>query len=91
MEEGYNQDNEVLLERLKATANAEVFDIYDDLRVDPGHVYWFEDGAPTQSTYRKLIYLLLYFQNKTEPTLEEIRDFQIKHFGRKRIITRHLN
>lgn len=84
MEEGYNQDNEVLLERLKATANAEVFDIYDDLRVDPGHVYWFEDGAPTQSTYRKLIYLLLYFQNKTEPTLEEIRDFQIKHFGRKK-------
>ncbi len=83
MEEGHNQDNEVLLERFKATSSAEVFDIYEDLRVDPGHVYWFEDGAPTQSTYRKLIYLLLYLQSKTEPTLEEIREFQIKQFGRK--------
>jgi hypothetical protein len=83
MEEGYNEDNEILLERFKATANAEVFDIYDDLKVDPGHVYWFEDGAPTQSTYRQLIYLLLYLQNKMEPTLEDIRDFQIKKFGRK--------
>ena len=83
MEEGHNQDNEVLLERFKATANAEVFDIYEDLRVDLGHVYWFEDGAPTQSTYRKLIYLLLTLQNKTEPALEEIREFQIKQFGRK--------
>ncbi len=83
MEEGYNENNEILLERFKATAHAEVFDIYDDLKVDPGHVYWFEDGAPTQSTYRRLIYLLLYLQNKTEPTLEDIRDFQIKKFGRK--------
>ena len=83
MEEGYNQNNEVLLERLKATANAEVFDIYDDLRVDPGHVYWFEDGAPTQSTYRKLIYLLIYLRSGKEPTLEEIREYQIKKFGRK--------
>lgn len=83
MEEGYNEDNEVLAKRLRATAGGEVFDIYEDLRVDPGHVYWFEDGAPTQPTYRKLIYILLYLRSGKEPTLEEIREYQINKFGRK--------
>jgi hypothetical protein len=83
MEEGYNQDNEVLLERFKATAHKAVFDIYDDLKVDPGHVYWFEEGAPTQPTYRPLIYIQLYLQTGKEPTLEEIREYQIGKFGRK--------
>lgn len=83
MEEGYNQNSEVLLERFEATSGKEIFDIYDDLKVDPGHNFWFEKNAPTQSTYRKLIYILLYLQNKIEPTLEEIRQFQINKFGRK--------
>jgi hypothetical protein len=83
MEEGHNESNEILLERFKATANGSIFDIYDDLKVDPGHVRWFEDDAPTQATYRRLIYLLLYLKNGKEPNLEEIRDFQIKQFGRK--------
>ena len=50
MEEGYNETNEILFERFKATAHAAVFDIYEDLKVDPGHVYWFEESAPTQPT-----------------------------------------
>ena len=83
MEEGHNEDNEILLERFKATAHGSIFDIYDDLKVDPGHVRWFKDDAPTQATYRRLIYLLLYLKNGKEPNLEEIRDFQIKQFGRK--------
>ena len=80
MEEGYNQNNEVLLERLKATANAEVFDIYEDLRVDPGHVYWFEDGAPTQSTYQA--YLPPIPPLRQEPTPKDTR-ISNKKFGRK--------
>jgi hypothetical protein len=83
MEEGYNQNNEILIKRLEATAHSAVFDIYDDLKVDPGHVYWFEEGAPTQPTYRSLIYILLHIRNGKEPTLEEIREYQIKRFGRK--------
>ena len=83
MEEGYNENNEVLTERFKATAGGSVFDIYEDLRVDPGHVCWFEDGAPTQPTYRKLIYLHLFLLSGKEPTLEEIREYQINKFGRK--------
>jgi len=83
MEEGHNESNEILLERFKATAHGSIFDIFDDLKVDPGHARWFEDDAPTQATYRRLIYLLLYLRTGKEPTLEEIRDFQIKQFGRK--------
>lgn len=83
MEEGYNENNEVLEKRIKATSNKGIFDIYDDLKVDPGHVYWFEEGAPTQPTYRPLIYIRLFLQTGKEPTLEEIREYQIKKFGRK--------
>jgi len=83
MEEGYNENNEVLFERFKATAYHAVFDIYEDLKVDPGHVYWFEKGAPTQPTYRSLIYIHLYLKTGKEPTLEEIREYQISEFGRR--------
>lgn len=83
MEEGYNESNEILFERFKATAHAAVFDIYEDLRVDPGHVYWFEENAPTQPTYRPLIFIHRYLQTRAEPTLEEVREYQIRKFGRK--------
>ena len=83
MEEGYNETNEILFERFKATAHAAVFDIYEDLKVDPGHVYWFEESAPTQPTYRPLIYIHRFLQTGVEPTIEEIREYQIRKFGRK--------
>lgn len=83
MEEGHTEDNEALVRRIKATTGGQVFDIYEDMRGDPGHMHWFKDGAPTQSTYRKLIYLLLYLRSGKEPTLEEIRAYQIHKFGRK--------
>jgi hypothetical protein len=82
MEEGYDESNEILFERFKATAHRAVFDIYEDLKVDPGHVYWFEENAPTQPTYRPLIYIHRYLQTATEPTLEEVREYQIRKFGR---------
>lgn len=83
MEEGYSGDDELLVKRLKATAEGQIFDIYDDMRVDPGHMAWFKNGAPTQPTYRKLIYLLLYLRSGKEPTIEDIREYQIHQFGRK--------
>tara|TARA_B100001989_G_C24507011_1_gene448200 strand:+ start:568 stop:1302 length:735 start_codon:yes stop_codon:yes gene_type:complete len=83
MEEGYNETNEILLDRFTATAHQQVCDIYDDLKVDPGHVYWFEDGAPIQPTYRRLIEMMLYSQSKVHPDKEEIRQFQIEKLGRK--------
>ncbi len=83
MEEGYNESNEILFERFKATVHKAVFDIYDDLKVDPSHVYWFEENAPTQPTYRPLIYIHRFLQTGTEPTIEEIREYQIRKFGRK--------
>ena len=84
MEEGCDGSISKLIERFTTTSNGEVFDIYDDMRNSPDHMKWFEEDAPTQATYRKLIYLLLYLQNLKEPTLEDIREYQIKHFGRKK-------
>ena len=83
MEEGFNDTKEVLIERLAETAGRPILDIYEDLRSDPVHASWFKEGAPTQSTYRKFIYLLLYLRSGKEPTLEEIREYQIHNFGRK--------
>ena len=83
MEEGCDGDISKLISRFKATSHGEVFDIYHDMRHDPDHMKWFEENAPTQATYRKLIYLLLYLETSKEPTLEEIRQYQITHFGRK--------
>ena len=84
MEEGCDGSIPKLIKRFEQTAHGEVFDICDDMRSEPDHMDWFKDGAATQPTYRKLIYLLLYFQNKKEPTLEDIRAYQINHFGRKK-------
>lgn len=84
MEEGCDGSIQKLIERFKETSNGEVFDIYDDMRSSADHMKWFEEAAPTQSTYRKLIYLLLYLQNHKEPTIEDIREYQINHFGRKK-------
>jgi hypothetical protein len=83
MEEGFTEDNAVLAARLAATANGSIFDIYDDMRFDPGHMAWFKEGARTQPTYRKLIYVLLFLRTGKEPTIEVIREYQIHTFGRK--------
>ncbi|MDC1205347.1 hypothetical protein N8083_00670 [Candidatus Pacebacteria bacterium] len=84
MEEGYNEDNEILLDRFTATAHQQICDIYDDLKVDPGHVYWFEDGAPIQRTWRRLIEMMLYSETGKHPNKEAIRRFQIEQLGRKK-------
>ena len=84
MEEGCDGSIPKLIKRFEQTAQGEVFDICHDMGDDADHMAWFKEGAATQPTYRKLIYLLLYFQNKKEPTLEDIREYQINHFGRKK-------
>jgi hypothetical protein len=84
MEEGYSEENESLEDRFTATAGAQVFDVYESLKIDPGHVFWFEEGAPTQATYRRIIYIHLYLKNGVEPTIEDIRTFQIQELGRSK-------
>jgi hypothetical protein len=84
MEEGCDGSIPKLIKRFGATSSGEVFDICDDMQGDADHMAWFKDGAPTQATYRKLIYLLLYFQTHKEPSLDDIREYQIDHFGRKK-------
>ena len=84
MEEGCDGSINKLIKRFEATSQGEIFDIYDDMRCDADHMCWFEKGAKTQATYRKLIYILLYLKTNKEPTIEEIREYQIKHFGRKK-------
>lgn len=83
MEEGCDGSIPNLIQRFESTSHGEVFDIVDDMQANEEHLRWFKEGAPTQSTYRKLIYLLLCFQTMKEPTLEDIREYQINHFGRK--------
>lgn len=84
MEEGGDGSLPKLMRRYEATSNGEVFDIYDDMRGDKDHMAWFEENASPQRTYRRLIYLLLYIKTKKAPTPDEILQYQIKHFGRKK-------
>lgn len=84
MEEGYGESvDETLIKRLKATANGSVFDIVEDMSFDPAHMKWFKIGAATQKTYRKFVFFLLYLQLGRAPRVEEVREYQIKKFGRK--------
>jgi len=84
MEEGCDGSIPKLVQRFQATSKGEVFDICSHMSGDVLHMNWFKEGAATQSTYRKLIYLLLYFHTHKEPTLEGVREYQIKYFGRKK-------
>jgi hypothetical protein len=83
MEEGFSDSNELLYQRFNSTHNKTVCDIYEDMRECTDHMKWFVGNAPTQKTYRPLIYILLFLKYGREPALEEIRDFQINDFGRK--------
>lgn len=82
MEEGCDGSIPNLIKRFESTAHTAVVDIHADMQDNEEHLRWFQKGAPTQSTYRRLIYLLLYFQHKQTPTLEDIREYQINNFGR---------
>lgn len=84
MEEGFDGSMNLLYERFKTTSNKIVCDIVEDMQTSPDHLRWFADNAPTQKTYRPLIYIHLYLTTGKEPTLEEIRQFQIGSFGRKK-------
>jgi hypothetical protein len=83
MEEGFDGSMDLLYERFKTTSNKVVCDIVEDMQTSPDHLRWFEDNAPTQKTYRPLIFIQQYLKTGKEPTLEEIRQFQINSFGRK--------
>lgn len=83
MEEGYNPNTEDLGKRYKSTQHEAVFDVYETLKNDPGQVAMFEKGGKLNRTYRRLIQILLHVKNGTEPTKEEILNFQIEKLGRK--------
>lgn len=78
-----NETPEILLSRFLATSQGQMFDIFDDMREHPDHMRWFKENAPTQATYRKLIYLLLFLRLGKEPSIGDIREYQINSFGRK--------
>ncbi len=80
MEEGIGEKEPFPLERFQSTADKAVVDIRGNLADD--HNYWFTSQAPTQSTWRILIFIILYQKLKRMPTLSEIREYQITDFGR---------
>ena len=69
--------------RFEATTGQKTCDIYEDMQMEPSHTAWFEDGASIQPTYRRLVEMMLYSENRIFPDKEEIREFQIKKLGRK--------
>jgi len=83
MEEGCSDDLSLLQARFQETAGQNTCDIYEDMQMEPSHTAWFEDGAQIQSTYRRLIEMMIYAETNTFPDKEEIRAFQIDKLGRK--------
>ncbi len=82
MEEGYNAETEDLYKRFKASEGKQICDVAD-LKIDPGSYGLFEDGAPMNRTYKRLIQMLFYAEEKTIPDNETIRRFQVEQLGRK--------
>jgi hypothetical protein len=81
MEEGYNAETEDLYKRFKASENKQICDVAD-LKIDPGSYSLFENGAPLNRTYKRLIQMMLYAETKKHPDKEALRDFQINQLGR---------
>ena len=81
MEEGYSEENETLLDRFSNFVPPNVRYIRP-FKIDHGHVYWFEEGAPIQPTWRRLVEMLIYSETGKHPDKEAIRRFQIEHLGR---------
>lgn len=80
MEEGLDTSEGFPLERFRATADKAVADITTNF--SSAHSALFKPNAPTQPTFRRLIFILLYQKLGRIPSIAEIRDFQINHFGR---------
>ena len=80
MEEGLGKNEGFPLERFQATDGKTVVDITSNTSAD--HQLLFMEGAETQKTWRRLIFVLLYQKLNRVPDIEEIRDFQINKFGR---------
>jgi hypothetical protein len=81
MEEGYNAETEDLYKRFKASEGKVTCDVAD-LKIDLGSYSLFENGAPLNRTYKRLIQMMLYAETKKHPDKEAIRDFQITKLGR---------
>jgi hypothetical protein len=80
MEEGLGEKESFPYERFASTAGKAVVDIVGNTAAE--HNVWFEMNAPTQRTWRPLIFILLYLKHNRVPTLSEIREAQIAQFGR---------
>ena len=80
MEEGLGDSEGLPFERFISTDGKVVVDITSNTSAD--HQALFKEGAKTQPTWRPLIFILLYQRFGRVPTLAEIRDYQINHFGR---------
>lgn len=80
MEEGLAASESFPYERFESTADKAVVDIVGNTAAD--HNVWFEASAPTQRTWRPLIFILLYLKLGRVPKLSEIREYQIAEFGR---------
>ena len=80
MEEGLGENEGLPIERFISTDGKAVVDITSNTASD--HQKFFQTGTETQKTWRRLIFVLLYQKLGRVPTISEIRDFQINHFGR---------
>ena len=83
-----NPEGENLQERCAAWSKLGRGELLDckDHHVGFGWCDWHRESPPppTQPTWRQLIRLTLAVSNGTEPTLEEIRRDQQRHWGRRR-------
>jgi hypothetical protein len=79
MEEGIGADEPFPLERFISTKDKVVTDIRDN--TSPDHQRWFKLNAPTQNTYRPLIYILMYLRLRRMPKIQDVRMYQFCEFG----------
>jgi hypothetical protein len=81
--EGDNHEGDNLTVRCKAWVDLGRGELVDckDHHFAFGWTKWHKENAPTQPTWRALIRLLLAARNGTQPTLNDIRSYQQKHWG----------
>jgi hypothetical protein len=82
MEEGFDGDLFDLKIRFDKAISKSVIDLQDDMVQVKDHMKWFLPNSKVQKTWGKLIQILLTLPSNDSITIEQIKEFQRKDFGR---------
>lgn len=82
MEEGFDGNLSDLKIRFNNAESKSVIDLQNDMTHVQDHIKWFLPNSKVQNTWGKLIQIVLTLKSNEPITIDQIKEFQRKEFGR---------